>query len=252
MGAWGHEPWDNDIAADYCNKLADIPVVKWITNGLLSLVPEEQIVAAWMLGQIGINHFVYPGELRVHISNAIKRLDDLLVDDWIDTWKTPEKIRFVLIHLRLKLAMMAGIEVPSEVKPTYRGLRSQLELASEDELMAEVPEMIGSDTVTQNLTQNLKFKCLNCGSHYLEIRHNVTLGCEIATIKPNGYVEYLRQVDHDGVNIHYRCRRCGLALVVGGIMRQYGHTSGPERFVSDSVELVEWIEQNQGKTKGKV
>jgi len=79
MGSWGFKPWENDTAADFCDKyLEKIPITALIQIGLESPIYEEVRIAAWLLRQIGIN-FIYPNNsYKKDIKKAIARIEEIL------------------------------------------------------------------------------------------------------------------------------------------------------------------------------
>jgi len=108
MGAWGHEPWSNDTAADLCYRLESQPITQVIEAGLTSDDKCEQRIAAWLFAQIGRN-YVYPCELREkHGKLAVQKLDAILSSDWPDDWKQPTLMQQMLKAEIKAVAKMAN------------------------------------------------------------------------------------------------------------------------------------------------
>ncbi len=110
MGAWGSQAYENDTAADFCDKyLSTTPLPQLIKKGLMSSNYDEIRLACWFLRHIGIN-YVYPTcELKTDIEEAIAKIKNILRDDeWLQTWKD--------INIVVKDLLSALAELESRVQ----------------------------------------------------------------------------------------------------------------------------------------
>lgn len=63
MGAWGHQPWDNDSAADFFHDLFPVEFHDKVMATLRDedLDGEEWRAAAWVVYQLAHSAYVWPG-----------------------------------------------------------------------------------------------------------------------------------------------------------------------------------------------
>lgn len=92
MGAWGEDPEDNDIAADWFDSTLRV-LMPAIEKGLESMEPEVVRAAALLVQLLG-RVYVYPvDKFEDHVQSAIDALQEILADgEWINEWNSPESI----------------------------------------------------------------------------------------------------------------------------------------------------------------
>ncbi len=60
MGAWGHNPWDNDAAADFFAELFPPGFHERVMAGLRGDSEEEARAAAWVVVRLAYSCYVWP------------------------------------------------------------------------------------------------------------------------------------------------------------------------------------------------
>jgi len=98
MGAWGHNPWDNDTAADLCLGLKSFPVHIVIEKGLNSPDYDVNLMAALLVAQINLPYVYSLQRSYDHLRSAIDVCEKILADEeWLATWRDPDKKRNIVL-----------------------------------------------------------------------------------------------------------------------------------------------------------
>ncbi len=106
MGAWGHEPWDSDDAADWFSELISAKFVKQIDTALRK-DPEDEFetirAACYVLNVMG-HIYIWPAaKLEPQLQQAIKSLRKVLESGVLEDVKLSGKVRKELKSLEQRL-----------------------------------------------------------------------------------------------------------------------------------------------------
>lgn len=92
MGVWGHQPWENDGAADFFAELLPVAFHDRVMAALR--LPdldsgdwEEVWAAAWVVHALAHSGYVWPGDMAAACTLAAERLEEMAAQDepWADT-----------------------------------------------------------------------------------------------------------------------------------------------------------------------
>ncbi len=131
MGAWGHKPYENDSALDWLFEV-EKPMVKTITAALKRVKAgkrgdyyHEGIAAAQLLlDHCRAGHLPdlsYEAMRSGVFAYAVLAIETIQADDaWIEEWKTPDVVRWMLKSMRRALLIRRAVEVKRAAKIKLR------------------------------------------------------------------------------------------------------------------------------------